>query len=53
MRIGISGRAPVTNMYESVIYLGLGTAFFGAVLEAFYRKRFILTAAAAVSTETS
>ena len=50
MRIAISGRAPVTNMYESVIYVGLGAALFGLIFELIYRKRYILTAAAAVST---
>ena len=50
MRILISGRAPVTNMYESVIYLGLGVALFGLVLELIYRQRYILTAATAVAT---
>jgi cytochrome c-type biogenesis protein CcsB len=50
MRVAISGRAPVTNMYESVIYVGLGTALFGLVFELIYRKRYILTAAACVST---
>lgn len=50
MRMAISGRAPVTNMYESVIYVGLGIAALGLVLELIYRKRSILVAAAAVST---
>jgi cytochrome c-type biogenesis protein CcsB len=50
MRIGISGRAPVTNMYESVVYLGLGTAVFGLVFELIYRKHYVLTAAAAIAT---
>ena len=50
MRVTISGRAPVTNMYESVIYVGLGAAAIGLVLELIYRKRFIAVAAAAVST---
>ena len=50
MRIAISGRAPVTNMYESVVYLALGTALFGLVFELVYRKRFILVAAAVIST---
>lgn len=50
MRLAISGRAPVTNMYESVVYLGLGTAVLGLVLELFHRKRFILAAAATVTT---
>ena len=52
LRVMISGRAPVTNMYESVIYLGLGVAVFGLILEGIYRKKFILTAAAGVATIT-
>ena len=50
MRVAISGRAPVTNMYESVVYVGLGAAAIGLVLELIYRKRFIVVAAAAVAT---
>jgi cytochrome c-type biogenesis protein CcsB len=49
LRIIISGRAPVTNMYESVIYLGLGVALLGLVFEIVYRQKYIMTAAAAVS----
>ena len=36
-------------MYESVIYVGLGVAMLGMVLELVYRKRVVLAAAAAVS----
>ena len=50
LRIAISGRAPVTNMYESVVYLALGTASLGLIFELFYRKGYILTAAATVAT---
>ncbi len=50
MRVAISGRAPVTNMYESVVYVGLGIAALGMLFELIYRKRFILTASAAVAT---
>ena len=50
MRVIIAGRPPVTNMYESVIYVGSGVAIFGIVFEAIYRKKYILTAAATVST---
>jgi cytochrome c-type biogenesis protein CcsB len=50
MRVAISGRAPVTNMYESVIYVGFGVLFFGMLFELIYRKRYILTASAAVAT---
>jgi len=48
--VTISGRAPVTNMYESVVYVGLGVTAIGLVLELIYRKRFIAVAAAAVAT---
>jgi cytochrome c-type biogenesis protein CcsB len=50
MRCAISGRAPVTNMYESVIYVGLGVAVLGLVLELIYHRQLILVAAAAIST---
>jgi cytochrome c-type biogenesis protein CcsB len=50
MRVAISGRAPVTNMYESIIYVGLGVSLFGLLFELIYRKQFILIAAAAVAT---
>lgn len=50
MRIEISGRAPVTNLYESVIYSGLGMAVIGVVLEIISRRKYILAAAAAVCT---
>ena len=50
MRSAIAGRAPVTNMYESVLSVGLGTAVFGLIFTVVYRKRMILAAAAANST---
>ena len=50
MRIAISGRPPVSNTYESVVYVGFGVAVFGLVFELIYGKKYILTAAAAVST---
>lgn len=49
MRAAIAGRPPVTNMYESVIFVGTGVAVFGLVFELVYRKRTILAAGAAVS----
>jgi cytochrome c-type biogenesis protein CcsB len=49
MRVVISGRPPVTNMYESVIYVGFGVAVFGLIFELIYRASYILTASAAVS----
>jgi cytochrome c-type biogenesis protein CcsB len=50
IRIAISGRPPVTNMYESVIYVGAGVAILGGLFELIYRQRYILTAAATVAT---
>ncbi|MCH5372450.1 MAG: cytochrome c biogenesis protein CcsA [Planctomycetes bacterium] len=50
MRVAISGRAPVANMYESVIYVGLGVTVFGMLFEMIFRKQYVLTAAAAVAT---
>jgi cytochrome c-type biogenesis protein CcsB len=50
LRIAISGRPPVTNMYESVVYVGSGVACFGLLFEWIYRKQYTLTAAAVVST---
>ena len=50
MRTIVSGRAPVTNMFESVVYLGLGATMFGLFFELFYRKGIILAAASAIAT---
>jgi len=50
MRVMISSRSPVTNMYESVIYVGAGVAAIGILFEIIYRQKYVLTAAAAVST---
>src|SRR5918911_292526 len=45
-----SGRPPVSNMYESVIWVAFMTAVFGLVLEGLYRRRLIALAGAVVST---
>lgn len=50
MRMLISGRAPVTNMYESVIYLALGVTVLGLLFELVSRRQLVLTATAAVAT---
>jgi len=49
MRVAISGRAPVTNMYESVIYVGMGVAAIGLAFELLYRNRAVFCAAASVA----
>jgi ABC-type transport system involved in cytochrome c biogenesis permease subunit len=50
VRIIISGRPPVSNMYETVIWVSFMSAIFGGVLELLYRKKVIGLAAAMVST---
>jgi len=49
-RVEISGRAPVSNMYESIIWVAFMTAVFGLIFEAIYRKGFIALAGAIVAT---
>ncbi len=48
-RIAIAGRPPVTNMYETVVWLAFGTVLFAIILEAIYRCRYFLLAAAPVA----
>ncbi len=48
-RVVISGRAPVTNMFESVIFMALGTGLLGLLLELKWRRGFILGIAAVIS----
>jgi ABC-type transport system involved in cytochrome c biogenesis permease subunit len=49
-RVSISGRPPVSNMYESIVWVAFMTAAFGLILELIYRPRVIALAAALVST---
>ncbi|MDA0674487.1 MAG: cytochrome c biogenesis protein CcsA [Cyanobacteria bacterium] len=46
LRMQIADRPPVTNMYESVVWVGFGIMAIALLLEAFARKRFYLLAAA-------
>ncbi len=48
-RVRITGWAPVTNMYETVIWVALMTAVIGLVLELIYRKTYAATAASGVA----
>jgi cytochrome c-type biogenesis protein CcsB len=48
-RIAIASRAPVTNMYESVVWVAFGTVFFALVFEAIYRSRYFLLGAVPVA----
>lgn len=49
LRVLIAGRAPVTNMYESVVWVAMGTVFFALVFYAVYRNRLMLLGALPVS----
>ncbi|KHD87735.1 MAG: cytochrome C biogenesis protein [Bdellovibrio sp. ArHS] len=50
VRMFIMDRAPVTNMYETVIWVAWGTVLFAAVLEIIYKFRLILMAGTLVAT---
>lgn len=47
LRCWIAGRPPVSNMYESVIWVGFGIVFFGLVFELRHRPRYYLLSGAA------
>ena len=49
LRIMISGRPPITNMYESVVWVSFGAAFFAMILELVYRPRYYIVAVAPLS----
>jgi ABC-type transport system involved in cytochrome c biogenesis permease subunit len=49
-RVAISGRPPVSNMYETVIWVASMSALFALVLELVYRSKYIILAGAAVAT---
>lgn len=44
-RVMISGRPPVTNMYETIIWVAFGVVLFAMILEAVYKCRYFLLAA--------
>lgn len=49
LRCSITGWAPVTNMYETVIWVALMTSVFALVLELIYRRRVIAIGGAAIA----
>ena len=49
LRCLIAGRPPVTNMYESVIWVAFGVAAFALIFSVIYRARVYLLAAAPVA----
>jgi len=42
----IAGRPPVSNMYESVIWVGFGVVFFALIFELIYKSRFYVLSGA-------
>jgi ABC-type transport system involved in cytochrome c biogenesis permease subunit len=49
LRVGITGWAPVTNMYETVIWVALVTTVIALVIEAFTRKTYAALAGAGIA----
>jgi ABC-type transport system involved in cytochrome c biogenesis permease subunit len=49
-RVSISGRPPVSDMYETIIWVSAITSLFGLILELIYRRGYIALAATLVST---
>ncbi|MGF1520730.1 MAG: cytochrome c biogenesis protein [Leptolyngbyaceae cyanobacterium] len=49
LRMAIAGRPPVTNMYESVVWVGFGIAAIALAFEVVSRSRYYLLAAAPLS----
>jgi ABC-type transport system involved in cytochrome c biogenesis permease subunit len=49
LRMVISGRPPVTNMYESVVWVAFGGMLFALIFEAVYRVRFFAACASALA----
>ncbi len=48
-RILIAGRPPVTNMYESIVWVAFGSILFALLFEAIYRSRYFLLGAIPVA----
>ena len=49
LRIAISGWAPVTNMYETVVWVAFVAAVLGLILEAIFRRKYAATAASGIA----
>jgi ABC-type transport system involved in cytochrome c biogenesis permease subunit len=50
LSVFISGRPPVTNMYETIVFVAWGGMLFALAFEAIYGARYFAACAAAVST---
>lgn len=49
VRSYLMGRAPVTNMYETVVWVAWGSILFAAILEKIYKFKFTLLAGAIIA----
>ncbi len=49
IRVYLTGRPPVSNMYESVVWVSWGAVFFSMIFEAFQKRFFILLAGTSVA----
>jgi cytochrome c-type biogenesis protein CcsB len=50
LRVLISGRPPVTNMYETIVFVAWGGVLFALVFELVYKVRYFATTAALLAT---
>ena len=50
LRIYLTGRPPVSNMYESVVWVSWGAVVFSMIFEALSRKRYVLLSGGVVGT---
>lgn len=48
LRVYLTGRPPVSNMYETVVWVALGSVVFSMFIEKAYKWNFVLAAGAAV-----
>lgn len=49
LRSYLTGRPPVSNMYETVVWVAWGAIFFAMIFEYFFRNRFMLLAGSVVA----
>lgn len=50
LRVYLAGRPPVTNMYETVIWVPWGAMFFALILERFQKNKMLLLGASCIAT---
>lgn len=50
LRVFIAGRAPVTNMYETVVWVAWGSILISVILDRFFKSKVLIPGATAVAT---